>query len=180
MWDNQEESDWISVDKWKEYVLPDQVVRKVTNWKKALEDSCKYENVNDNNVNLDIEQLELWRWKYISRPVGWTDSATSGNKSDFIRKWFSIHQVSLISSWLENGKKSDFNLSSDIPFVDVRNLNRNQNLAYKIVESYFRNDESSPILMIITGEWSSSKSFVITTLKTSAYLLLSFFILWHY
>ena len=42
--------------------------------------------------------------------------------------------------WLENCKKSDFSSSSNIPFVDARNLNRKQNLAYKIVETHFTDD----------------------------------------
>ena len=67
--------------------------------------------------------------------------------------------------WLENGKKSGFNFSSGIPFVDVRNLNRNQNLADKIVENHFRNNLPSPLLMMITGQGSSSKSFVINNLR---------------
>ena len=55
--------------------------------------------------------------------------------------------------------------SSDIPFVDVRNLNRKQNLAYKIVENYFRKNVSSPFLMMIAGLGGSGKSFVINSLR---------------
>ena len=51
-----------------------QGVRKVINWKKALEGTCKYENVSDNGANLDVEQLELEEWMHISKPVGSTDS----------------------------------------------------------------------------------------------------------
>ena len=74
-----------------------------------------------------------------------TDSVTSRNVIDTTRKIFSIDKVSLMPIWLENGKKSDFNPSSDISFVDLRNLNRQQNLAYKIEESHFRNNVSNPL-----------------------------------
>ena len=114
----------IFVDKWKEYLQSNQGVRNVTNWKKALEDTCNYENVSDNSANLDDEQVELEEWMYISRLANSTDSATSGNKIYFMRKEFSIDQVSLMPFWLENGKKSYFNPSFDINFV--RNLNRKQ------------------------------------------------------
>ena len=53
---------------------------------------------------------------------------------------------------MENGKKSDFNPSCDIPFVDVRNLNRQQNVAYKIVENHSRKNVSKLILMMITRQ----------------------------
>ena len=71
--------------------------------------------------------------------------------------------------WLENGKKSDFNPSSDIPFVDVTNLNRKQNLAYKIAENHFRNDVSSPHLMMITEQGGSGKSFDVNALRQVMY-----------
>ena len=70
---------------------------------------------------------------------------------------------------LENSKKSDFNLSSDISFANVRNLNRKQNLTYKTVENHFRNNVSSPLLMIITGQGGPGKSFVINVLRKIMY-----------
>ena len=66
-----------------------------------------------------------------------------------------------MSFWLEKDKKSDFNPSSDMSFVDVRNLNRNQNLAYKVVENHFRNSFSNPIFVMITGQGGSGKSFAL-------------------
>ena len=63
-------------------------------WKKALEDKCKYENINDNGANLDVEQLDFQELMHISKVVGSTDSAKSRNKTDFMRKFFSINQVS--------------------------------------------------------------------------------------
>ena len=74
----------------KEYLQIDQGVRKVTNWKKALEGTCKYENVSDNGANLDVKELELEEWIHISRLVGWTDAATSGNGTDLTGKFFLI------------------------------------------------------------------------------------------
>ena len=67
---------------------------------------------------------------------------------------------------LVNSKKSVFNPPSDkLFFVDVRNLSRKENLAYKIVENLFRNHLSSPILMMITEKGGSGKSFVINALR---------------
>ena len=83
-----------------------------------------------------------------------------------MRKEFSIDQVSLKLIWLENGKKSDFNPSFHIPFVDIRNLNRKQNVAYKIsLVNHFRSNVSSPLLMISTGQGGSCKSFVVNALR---------------
>ena len=73
-----------------------------------------YKNVSDNGANLDVGQLELEEWIYNSRLVGLTDSATSGNKTDFMIKGFPIDQVSSMPFWLENRKKSDFYSSSDL------------------------------------------------------------------
>lgn len=67
--------------------------------------------------------------------------------------------------WLENGKKSYFNPPSDIPFADVRNLNRKQNVAYKVAENHFRNNVSNPPVVMITGQGGSGKSFVISTFR---------------
>ena len=73
---------------------------------------------------------------------------------------------SLLVQQTQNGQKPQFNPSSDITFLDVRNLNRKQNLAHKILENHFRNDVSYPSLMMISkkpglgekvgggGEWS--------------------------
>ena len=69
-WDSRKESYCIFVDTWKEYLQTDQRVRKVTNWKKALEGTCKYENVSDNSANLDVKELELVEWIHISITVG--------------------------------------------------------------------------------------------------------------
>lgn len=41
-----------------------QEVRKVENWKKALEDTCKYENITDNGVNQDVEQFDVYLIAY--------------------------------------------------------------------------------------------------------------------
>ena len=41
-----------------------QEVRKVENWKKALEDTCKYENISDNGVNQDVEQFGVYLIAY--------------------------------------------------------------------------------------------------------------------
>lgn len=41
-----------------------QEVRKVENWKKALEDTCKYENISDNGVNQDVEQFDVYLIAY--------------------------------------------------------------------------------------------------------------------
>ena len=130
------------MDKWKEYLLSDQGVRKNINWKKTLEDTCKYGNV-------------------IIRDV--STSATSGKKIDYMRKEFSIDQVRYMPFWLEDSKKLYFNSSSNIPFIDVRNLNRKQNLVYTNVRNHFRNSVSSPLLRMITG--GSSKSPVINALR---------------
>ena len=95
-WESQEESYCIFVNrlfakkKKKEYLQTDQGVRKVTNWKKALEGTCKYENVSDSGANLDVKGLELEEWIHISRLVGWTDAATSGNGTDLMGKHFLI------------------------------------------------------------------------------------------
>ena len=91
----------------------DQGVRKVTNWKKALEGTCKCENVSDNGANLDVKELELVEWIHISRIVGWTDAVT-GNETDFIGKNFRLIKLGPCHfSWRMAKKKTDFNLSSD-------------------------------------------------------------------
>ena len=68
------------VDKWKEFFLSDQGVRKNTNWEKALEDTCKNENVSDNGASLDVKQWELEEWIHISKLLG------STSKTDYMRK----------------------------------------------------------------------------------------------
>ena len=117
--DSQGEPDCIFVDKWKECLQSNQGVSKIKNLKNGLEDLIKHENVSYPGANLYVEQLQLEEWMYISRVAGSTDSETSGNEIDFMRKKFSINQVSSMQFWLENFKKSDFNPSSDI---NVRNL----------------------------------------------------------
>ena len=78
-------------------------------------------------------------------------SATSGKKIDCMRKEFSIDQVRYMPFWLEDSKKLDFNSSSNISFIDVRNLNS------------VSSSVSSPLLRMITG--GSSKSPVIKALR---------------
>ena len=71
---------------------------------KALEVTCKYENVSDDGANLDVEQLELQKWMHISKLICSTERATSENKIDFMRKEFSIEEVSSLPFCLENCK----------------------------------------------------------------------------
>ena len=82
-----------------------------------------------------------------------------------MRKELSTDEVTSMLFQLENGIKSEVHPSSDTSFVDIRNLNRKQNLASKLLENHFRNNVPSPLLMLITGQGDSGKSFVINTFR---------------
>ena len=155
------------VHEWKHFLESKEGRKLVPNWKRWLEDTFKYMSLDEQNKEPLVEE-QYEDWMLISRMVSSNDDNISHDLRDEIditRHNFSKEQIHAMPSWLDNEKKNCHDKNIFIPNVDIGLFNEEQSLAYKIVESHFKNSDTDPLRLMITEQGGSGKSFLINGLR---------------
>lgn len=185
-WNNEEESSSTFVFYWNAFLSSKLGQTLVPGWHRELQNSETFKSDPTEMESQEItanEQRE--EWMLVSEMAR---SLENNGSSDNIllthlnesRNAFSKDQINSMPFWIESNKEATSN-AHVIPTskeIDLSLLNKEQKRAYDIVLRSYSVKENNQLLMIITGQAGSGKSFLIDCLRQllgSACIVCAFF-----
>ena len=171
IWNNFEESDDIFVDVWHQFLLTDLGKILVSSWKRQLQ--CAEEYIllpraeEENPASLEREE-----WMYVADFARSNPDLISNSQHHMMqmlqesRSFFSSTEIQSMPFWIEQQKSiAELENTNQVADVNPLLLNEEQKLAYDIITSHEKFQHTKPLLMIITGQAGSGKSYLIDCLR---------------
>lgn len=172
IWNNVQESDDIFANVWHQFLSTDLGKMLVPSWKRQLQCAEEYIILPRAEEEQNPPSLEREEWMYVADFARYNSDLISNNQHQILqmlqesRNSFSSNVIQSMPFWIEQQKSiAEQENMNQVALVDPLLLNEEQKLAYEIITSHTKFQNMKPLLMIITGQAGSGKSYLIDCLR---------------
>ena len=175
-WENEEESDITYILHWQRFLETDTGKMLVPNWHRELQNSESYMTDTSNELSQGDCEGEREEWMYLAE-MARQDKVSKETRTDnsdidlqdYLNSFkfaYSRADIAAMPFWIERQKSV---CETTYPIlernIDISSFNNAQRLAYNLVATHNSTSDIPQLLMIITGQAGSGKSYVIDALR---------------
>ena len=189
-WGNQEETDMTFTAHWHTFLETEIGKILVPNWHREIQNSQLHIDENGSELGTEGCNGEKEEWMYIAEMAKFEQTKQDSNNVlseknlkehlNCFRSQYSSQEIASMPFWVERQKSESQEVSSYVQTDrEISSLNAAQKRAYDIVNVHKSSANALPhLLMIITGQGGSGKSYIIDALRDllrSSCLVCSYF-----
>jgi ATP-dependent DNA helicase PIF1 len=169
-WGSENPDDNTYISAWKYFLNLPYAKQRVPNWEEKLHAAldCVVQPVDDPVPNEDSYQED---WMIIANLHNSKINDGCQTVDQTLHDWsldrqnYSEVQMSEMPQWSETKKKDNAPLTNHYVSVDITCFSERQNLAYQIILNHASKKGKEPLLLIVTGEAGTGKSYLINAVQ---------------
>ena len=169
LWGNTQVTDTIFIESWHDFLSSENGKNLVPEWEVHLLNTEVYlqQSAHENDSIVHNPQLD---WMHVAGLNGSNmPNMLTENIENYLndsRAAYPLETIRTMPFWIESIKSSQDQSSLPVPAsIDLNSLNTAQRLCYNIIETHLSSNIDLPLLMIITGQAGSGKSYLISAIK---------------